>query len=258
MKIVIIGSGNVAAALGRKFIKGEHQILQVISRNAVTASALAVELNTQFNTKINFINKDADFYLITVSDHAIAEIAGNLYLPGKVVAHTAGAVKIDVLKNVTDSYGVFYPLQSLRKEIEAAHIPIYTEASNDDAALLLNQLALSVSNTYALYAHYQQRLKLHVAAVIVNNFTNHIFAMAEDFCKKEDIDFKELLPIIQHTVDRLHNQSPSITQTGPAARGDYGTLAKHEALLQQHPQLLQLYKQLSESIILSRTEQIAD
>lgn len=254
MKIVIIGSGNVAATLGRKFIKSGHKILQVAGRNAVAASALAAEWDTQFCSTISFINTNADFYLIAVSDNAIAEIASALSLPGKVVAHTAGAVKIDVLKHVTDNYGVFYPLQSLRQEIDAAHIPIYTEASNDEAALLLNRLALSVNNTPALHASYEHRLRLHVAAVIVNNFINHIFTMAEGFCKKEGIDFKELLPIIQHTVERLRNESPSKLQTGPAARGDAGTLAKHEALLQQHPQLLQLYRQLSESILLSRTQ----
>ncbi len=46
MDIVIIGSGNVATVLGRKFKAAGHNIVQVFSRNAAAATQLAYEWNT--------------------------------------------------------------------------------------------------------------------------------------------------------------------------------------------------------------------
>lgn len=249
MEIVIIGSGNVAASLGRKFVKAGHSIVQIYSRNSSAASELAYEWDTESANYISLINRDADVYIIAVSDNAIEDVIKDIRLPGKIVAHTAASVKMDVLKKVTDNYGVFYPLQSLRKETDTASIPIYTEGANDKTRAVLNKLAHSVYNSPVHSADFDKRAKLHVAAVIVNNFTNHIFALAEDFCKKEGIEFTELLPLINNTVNRLNTEPPSTMQTGPAARGDFETIAKHEELLHHHPKLLKLYRTLTESIL---------
>ena len=249
MDIVIIGSGNVAACLGRKFVKAGHRILQILSRNSHAASELAYEWDSESANYSSLINKEADVYIVAVSDGAIGDVLKDIRLPGKIVAHTAASVKMDVLGNVSENYGVFYPLQSLRKEIETAAIPIYTEAVNDTTAAVLNQLAHSIYNSPVHTADFDKRAKLHVAAVIVNNFTNHIFALAEDYCKKEGIEFTELLPLINNTVTRLNNEPPSAMQTGPAARNDHETIAKHEELLTAHPRLLNLYRFLTESIL---------
>src|SRR6188474_1572921 len=132
MKIVIIGSGNVAAVLGRKFKSAGHEILQVLSRNAREASRLAYEWDTESANYISLLNRDADVYIIAVNDDSIEKVAADIKLPGKVVAHTAASVSKDVLKNVTDHYGVFYPIQSLRKEMTTLPaIPLYVKANDD-------------------------------------------------------------------------------------------------------------------------------
>ena len=95
----------------------------------------------------------------------------------------------------------------------------------------------------------QQRLKFHVAAVLVNNFTNHLYAMAEEFCKKESIDFEKLYPLIDETVHRIKHHSPMDVQTGPAIREDIYTLGKHLQILSAHSDLKYLYLKLSESIL---------
>jgi len=249
MDIVIIGSGNVAASLGRKFVTAGHHIAQILSRNSHAASELAYEWDTESANYSSLINKEADVYIIAVSDNAIEEVVNDIRLPGKVVAHTAASVKMNVLEKVSENYGVFYPLQSLRKEVETAAIPIYTEASNEKTTAVLNELAHSIYNSPVHSADFDKRAKLHVAAVVVNNFTNHILALAEDYCRKEGLDFTELLPLINNTVARLHNELPSTMQTGPAARQDYATISKHEELLQHHPKLLRLYRFVTDSIL---------
>lgn len=249
MDIVIIGSGNAAAVLGRKFKAAGHNILQIYSRNAAAASELAYEWDTESTNYKSLINKNADVYLIAVNDDAIDDVTDDLNLPGKVVAHTAASVPKEVLKNVSAHYGVFYPLQSLRKEMTVLpDVPVFVDGSDDMAKRKLEELARSISKEQTGVAGDDARARLHVAAVVVSNFTNHLYKLAEDYCKKEGIDFKQLLPLIEETAQRLKTVSPATAQTGPGSRHDKETIQRHLDLLKGHPQLKNIYLLLTESI----------
>lgn len=249
MNIIIIGTGNTATILSRKLKDAGHDILQVFGRNASAASKLAYELDTESTNYWSVIKKDADFYLIAVSDDAIADVVKHLHVPGKVVAHTAASVSKDVLKKTSQHYGVFYPLQSLRKDIEGSpEIPIFVDGSDTTAKNVLESLAHSIAGEQVAEANDEARLKLHIAAVIVNNFTNYLYVMAEDYCRKEKIDFKQLLPLIEETTSRVKKISPPQAQTGPALRHDIKTIKKHLDMLQAHPQLRKLYEFMTENI----------
>jgi predicted short-subunit dehydrogenase-like oxidoreductase (DUF2520 family) len=99
-----------------------------------------------------------------------------------------------------------------------------------------------------IVADDKERLKLHVAAVIVSNFSNHLYKLAEDYCKKEGLDFKQLLPLIEETAQRLKTISPSNSQTGPAIRHDRATIEQHLNLLEKYPQLKKIYEVMTQSI----------
>lgn len=250
MDIVIIGSGNVAAVLGRKFIAAGHHIVQIISRNASAASKLAYEWDTVSANYMSAIVNDADIYIIAVPDDAIDEVITDLKLPGKVAAHTAASVSKDVLKNVTEHYGVFYPLQSLRKEMTTLpDVPIFIEGNDDKAKKVLEKLAHSISEEKVAVAEGDERMKLHLAAVVVSNFTNYLYKLAQDYCKKEGIDFNSLLPLIEETAGRLKNISAAASQTGPAVRDDKETIEKHLTLLNNYPELKKVYLFMTESIM---------
>ena len=111
-----------------------------------------------------------------------------------------------------------------------------------------SSLANSISPQHVAEAGDNARLKLHIAAVFVNNFTNHLYALAEDYCNKEGIDFKELFPLIEETALRVKEILPLKSQTGPAARNDQETIQKHIALLEFHPQMKKVYEFLTDSI----------
>ncbi len=249
MEIVIIGSGNVASVLGRKFKAAGHTIAQVYSRNASAASQLAYEWDTESTNYKSLIYQKADVYLIAVPDDAIDEVVNELKLPGKVVAHTAASVSRDILKDVSPHHGVFYPLQSLRKEMPVTtEIPMFIDASDDKARRTLEALATSISAEKVSSAPESDRIKFHVAAVVVSNFTNHLYALAEQYCKKEGIPFKQLLPLIEETALRIRTISPKEAQTGPAVRHDRDTIQKHLELLKDDPALHNIYVLMTESI----------
>lgn len=249
MNIVIIGSGNTAAVLGRKFIRAGHKIVQVVSRNASAASELAYEWDTESVNYQTLINRQADVYLIAVSDNAIKEVVAGLEFPGKVVAHTAASVPAEILSRVSEHYGVFYPLQSLNKERKVLpDIPVFFEGNDERAKSVLESLAHSIAFDHVLTASADERVKLHLAAVVVNNFTNYLYRLAQDYCRREGISFEQLIPLIRETGDRLQELPAAAVQTGPAIRHDTQTIQKHIALLQQHPELQKVYRFLSDSI----------
>jgi predicted short-subunit dehydrogenase-like oxidoreductase (DUF2520 family) len=249
MDIVIIGSGNAAAVLGRKFKAAGHSILQIYSRNASAASNLAYEWDTESTNYKSLINKNAQVYIIAVDDDAIEDVADNLKLPGKVVAHTAASVPKEILQHVSRHYGVFYPLQSLRKETNhLPEVPVFFDGSDEIAKQKLEALAHSISDEKVVLASDDERLKLHVAAVVVSNFTNHLYTLAADYCKKEGLDFKQLLPLIEETALRIKDIPPAAAQTGPAIRHDQETIEKHIGLLKEHPRLKEVYMLLTHSI----------
>lgn len=249
MNIVIIGTGNTATVLSKKLKNAGHGIVQIFGRDATAASRLAYDLDTESTNYWSVIRKDADVYLIAVSDDAISEVARHLHVPGKVVAHTAASVSKDILKKTSHHYGVFYPLQSLKKGREVStDVPIFVDASDLITKKKLESLAHSIAGDQVAEANDDMRLKLHIAAVLVNNFTNHLLAMTEEYCRKEKIDFKQLLPLINETVESVKTNSPRQSQTGPAVRHDLETIKKHLNILQPHPQLKKLYEFMTGSI----------
>ena len=248
MEIIIIGTGNTATVLGRKLKAAGHTILQVYGRNAAAASELAYELDSESTNYWSVVNRDADIYILAVSDIAIEEMVKELRLPEKTIVHTAASVSKNILKGSTSHFGVFYPLQSLKKENRhTPEIPIIIDASDETTLHVLENLANTISTTVA-EADDAQRLKLHLAAVFCNNFVNHIYALMEDYCHKENLDFNLLIPLIKETTLRLTTISPSSVQTGPATRADKVTIDKHLALLASHQHLKQLYEMMTKSI----------
>ena len=249
MRIVIFGSGNVASVLGRLCKKNGHEIIQVISRNAAHAKILADELNCGFADYTGTADTNAELYLVAVNDGALYDLNNKIHIGNKLIVHTAGSVSKEVLKDVSVNYGVLYPLQSLRKEMEyAGEIPFLVDGNTGEIITVVEDLAKTISSKVTK-ANDEERLKMHVAAVVVSNFTNHLYALAEDFCKKENIDFKLLFPLIKETACRIDIISPADAQTGPAARNDIFTLDKHLQLLSDHPKLKYIYLKLTDSIM---------
>jgi predicted short-subunit dehydrogenase-like oxidoreductase (DUF2520 family) len=248
MKVVIIGSGNTATVLGTKMFQAGHEILQVISRQEAHAARLASALHSTYSTGLSTIRREAELYLVALSDNALYELGAQLSLPGKLVVHTAGTVPKEVLRKVSAHSGVLYPLQSLRKEIlPFPEIPILIDANEPDDRVRIADFARTIS-AFVREAGDEERSKLHLAAVVVNNFTNYLYTMAADFCGREKVDFLLLLPLIKETADRLSHFPPRDVQTGPAVRGDESTIKKHLDLLSNYKEMTEFYKLFTNKI----------
>ena len=156
---------------------------------------------------------------------------------------------MQVLEKSAANHGVLYPLQSLRKEMNnTPAIPFFIEANTPDDLCLLEEFAFTLSPSVTK-TDSATRMKWHISAVIVSNFTNMLYAVAEDYCRKEGLDFLQLKPLITETANRLGERPPTELQTGPAVRKDQSTIQKHlEQLQDGHPEIAELYTYLSEAV----------
>ena len=245
IKVVIIGSGNVAQHLIKVMQTAVNvNLVQVFARKKESLLHLLPENIITSNYKDI---KEADVYIISVSDNAIAEVAENLPFQNRLVIHTSGTSDLSVLDD-KNRKGVFYPLQtfSKSKEIDFSTIPICLEAENETDLLLLEQLANTITQkSYRISS--EQRKSLHVAAVFVCNFVNHMYNIGNQICKEHNVPFEVLQPLIIETAHKITSLKPEEAQTGPALRNDTKTINKHLEFLQDS-NYQELYKLLTQSI----------
>ena len=246
IRVVIIGSGNVAQHLILAFQKtDEIDLVQVFARDK---NKLAHLLDSDKIISDYAEIKEADLYLIEVSDDAIAEVSSRLHFADKLVAHTSGSVALEQLDS-KNRKAVFYPLQtfSKNKEVDFKAIPICLEAENQNDLMVLKTVAKTISEK-VFEIHSAQRKSLHVAAVFVNNFVNHLYKIGNDICTENNVPFDILKPLILETAKKIETLTPLEAQTGPAKRNDTQTINAHLAFLTAHNQK-EIYKLLTQSII---------
>ncbi len=244
--VTIIGTGNVSYHLQRAFSKAAGVCLEsVISARDMERLALLREKTT--NQKGSIESTQSRVYLIAVSDGAIAEVAQRLKGVDGIIAHTSGNTPLAVLPE-DSRRGVFYPLQTFSKNsvISFKKVPLCIEAGRKHDLKVLKELARQISGTVRTL-NSEERKILHLAAVFVNNFTNHLYQVGAEICTENKVSFDLLRPLIKETAKKIESLAPFAAQTGPASRNDQQTIENHLGLLKnQHHK--DIYKILTQSI----------
>ncbi|QTN39475.1 DUF2520 domain-containing protein [Cryomorphaceae bacterium] len=247
-RIVLIGAGRLAFHLGQALQAVGFDLIGLYNRTADNGKELAEALGAELYLSYDEIPRDADWYLIAVSDSAIPEVSEKLEGVKGLVTHTSGSVDLDVLQ-VHERRGVFYPLQtfSRQKEVVFHQIPMLIEANSSDSEELLLGAAARISHRVERVDSYQRQY-LHLAAVFACNFSNHMYSIAEKLMKQRGMKFDLLHPLIAETTQKALEQGPRSSQTGPAIRKDQEILNKHLTLLDD-PLWKDLYTLISQSIV---------
>lgn len=253
--IVLIGAGKLGYQLGKALLLNKLPLTQVFSREITKAKNITQLSN--YSTPINnlqSITPSADIYIIAVKDDAIEEVATQLTQiipPTSFVVHTSGATTMQPIAKYFSRVGVFYPFQSfsLEKEADFTQIPLCLTTQHSADLTILQQIGNQLQSPIYTMSD-QQRSVLHVAAVFANNFTNHIYTIAEDILQTEQLPFDLLKPLIQETTTKALQFPPNKMQTGPAIRGDEKTISRHKDLLRrkQPHEITLLYELLTENI----------
>jgi len=225
IKVVLLGSGNVAYHLALALNSAEHvELIQRYSRNATNSILFdsSIPHTCDLETLLT-----ADVYIIAIKDEAIASISEKIsHLKGLVI-HTSGTVPMHALDSKLKR-GVLYPVQSLsiKQHIEFNEVPLVIEAAKNKDLELLHQLASQLSD-HIFNLDSVARKKLHISAVFANNFSNYMFTCAQTLCQKNQIPFEVLRPLILETGKKIQYMDPLEAQTGPARRNDQQVIEKH-------------------------------
>lgn len=251
-KISFIGSGNVATHLAKAFSKNGITIQQIYSQTCDNSEILAWQANSIYICDLNELNLEVDLLIFAVKDEVIKTLSQEILSkkPSMPIVHTSGTVGLDVFENYPNS-GIFYPLQSFSKtkKIDLSDVPFLITSNNAVLKNELKNLASLLSSKVLEYTD-EQRKHLHIAAVFVNNFANHLFALAQDYCEKHQLDYQLLLPLIRETILKIDALPPHDAQTGPAKRKDQEIINKQLQLLNAEDEhLSSIYKVMTDSIL---------
>ncbi len=249
LDIGFVGAGNMAFHLSRAFHERGHRIVQVISRNPLSANRLAELTGADDSDRISDLNTGLDLLFLTIPDDALVEVIQDVSAFHQLVVHTCGSCPMSLVACRRDPKGVFYPLMSFSpgREVTWEEVPIFIEASDPDSLEMLRSLALELT-PHVFELDSLRRMQLHLAAVWASNFSNHMLARAFDLSDRFGIPRKWLQPLIRETFEKAMARGASESQTGPAIRHDRRTLRKHRELLAFDPELQDLYDKISSSV----------
>lgn len=248
-QIVVIGAGNVATHFAHAFSANGDKIVQIYSRTIGAAQCLAEQFEVGYTNNLARLKTDADIYIFAIADDALFDVALDLKLKDKICFHTSGTVAMDVLAPITKNYGVVYVPQTFVKHIamDYSRLPFCIEATNTTTLEVLQNMAADISSkVYTLDG--EQRRYLHLASVFANNFGNCINAIAQQIMEQHHLPFEIIHPLIDETAKKIQYGNLWNLQTGPAKRGDNGTLDKHRRLLTDNPKYLEAYNILTQII----------
>lgn len=254
-KINIFGCGSLAFHLASHLSRSKKFQINVYNHRQNKKLKAFKKLGCKVHGNFKEIDRNAEVFLICVSDDHIADVASNLkgINSNALLIHTSGSKSLNELKNGIKNCGVMYPVQSFseKAKINWKKVPLLLEGNHQSAEKMLKKFAANFS-ARLYFTDSASRLKIHLAAVLVNNFTNALYTAADGLLKdlrQKEIGFEILMPLIDQGVNKLHQIPPLEAQTGPAKRHDKKVLNAHLLLLNRDKVLKQIYSLISQLIV---------
>lgn len=248
MKIGFIGAGKVGTSLGKLFVQHGVTVTGYYSRSPQHAEQAAAFTQTQCFHSLEDINTASDTLFLTTPDGVIGRIwkdIAALPIKSKCICHCSGALPSAVFASA-DELGAkvcsVHPLLAVSdrfsswQQLEGAFFTLEGSAAADMAALL--QRCGAQTATIAA----QDKARYHLAACVVSNLAVGLFDWGMQLL--EQCGFSEqqaqtaLTPLILGNAQAVCEKGPKQALTGPAERGDMGTIQSHMACLNREDQAL--------------------
>jgi predicted short-subunit dehydrogenase-like oxidoreductase (DUF2520 family) len=172
-----------------------------------------------------------DLLVIATPDAAVAGVAAEITpTPGAVVAHLAGSLGLDVLEPHPHRASL-HPLVSIpRPDIGARRLAdgawFAVAASSPGAERVVAQV-IGDLNAQVVEVPDEHRAGYHAAACIASNHVVALLAQVERIAATAGVPLAAYLDLVRGTVDNVEMMGTDRALTGPAARGDDATIARH-------------------------------
>jgi predicted short-subunit dehydrogenase-like oxidoreductase (DUF2520 family) len=254
MDIAVVGAGRAGTAVAVLWQRAGHRI------SAVSGRAPTVERATAYLPGVRVLDpadaaRGADLVVVGVPDDLIAPTVEALSDAGAIgegrwIAHLSGATPLSALDAARDAgarrLGV-HPLQTF-PDVDAAveRIPgctIAIGADDEEGSFVAERLAEDLGGR-PFRLPEERRAIYHAAAVFASNYLVAATGVAEQLLEIAGVPdpLAAIAPLQAATVANLHRSGPPAALTGPAVRGDAGTIARNlEALEASAPWAVDAY-----------------
>ena len=246
-KVNIIGSGKVAGQLAQA-LSEKVDIVTVYSLNIENAKMLAHKINAKPINDLNDLEREVDLNIISVKDDVVEAVASQL--PKTVpVVHTSGSIGIEALNNFSN-FGILYPLQTFseHRNVRFEEVPVLIEAGSVEFENTILEFCKVNLSEQVISADSSIRAKIHLSAVITNNFFTQLLSEAKSILDQQGLDYRILKPLLTETLSKSFDIGPKAAITGPAARKDLRVIKKQIDNIED-PKLKAVYKLISEMIM---------
>ena len=171
-----------------------------------------------------------DVLLLSVPDQAIAGVASRVApVPGTVVAHCSGALGLEVL--VPDErVAALHPLVTLPDAATGAQrlgAGAYFAVAGDQAVV---DLVLRLGGR-TLEIPAEARAGYHAAACMASNHLVALLGQVQRVAASVGLPLEAFLPLARGALEDVGRLGPEAALTGPVARGDLATIARHREVL---------------------------
>lgn len=264
-RVFIVGAGQVGRGLSRAFRASGVEVVSVHGRKASEHATS----HGDFPATI----RDANIVVIAVRDPQIAGVVSLLaggepqrplgfaralrpvVSSGTVVLHTSGIAEVrslDLLRSAGFECGTFHPLApfSVTDRVPDLLRGGWIGIDGDDAARASARRLAGHVGARTLEIPAGGKAAYHAAAVMASNFPVALAYAASQLMHSAGIPDRTaqsaVVSLVNAGVGNLTNSSPVDALTGPVVRGDAETVRKHVEMLSGQPELLAVYRAVSE------------
>jgi predicted short-subunit dehydrogenase-like oxidoreductase (DUF2520 family) len=254
MRIAVIGAGRVGTALAVLFGRAGHEVVAVSGRDA-TRERAARHLPGVPVLEPAEASAASELAVMSVPDDVLGSVVGGIaaaggFHRGQWIVHVSGASGLDVLDAARAAGArrlAVHPLQTLPTvDLAIERIPgctVAVTADDEDGYLVAEGLADDLGgNSFRLSD--ELRPLYHAAAVFASNYLVATTSVAERLLAAAGVTDPTIAmaPLQQATLANIASIGPAAALTGPAVRGDAGTVERNlEALAAGMPNVVEAY-----------------
>jgi predicted short-subunit dehydrogenase-like oxidoreductase (DUF2520 family) len=247
--VAIVGAGRVGRAMGRKLRQAGWHVTAVVTRSEASARRAVRHIGGgRPHGRLTRLVLEAGIVLIAVPDDAIPVVAARLARMGgeewhgKIILHTSGALDnraLAPLEHAGASTGSIHPLQSFSSRVMPSLDGVWMVIEGMPKALRVARHIARDLGGIPLRLQSGNKQAYHAAGVFS---AAHILTMVEAGARiLTNVGFSRrqasaaLLQLSRHVLSNFEKFGASVAWSGPAARGDFGTIAGHMRALKHFP-----------------------
>jgi len=269
MDIAIVGAGTVGTAVGIAWKGAGHRLVAVTGRQE-TVSRAETWLPGVPVLPIAAAVSDAELVAIGVPDEALPDVVSTVatsVADGVTVLHLSGASGLGVLDPVVEAGArplAVHPLQTFADvagALEALPGCAVAVTARDEGGYLLGEALGRDFGGAPFRLPDDQRSLYHAAAVFASNYLVVISGAADALFSRAGVPeaLTAMRPLQEATLANVHRLGPQTALTGPAVRGDVGTIERNlAAIAAAAPDLVPAYVALCRLAMSVAADRVAE